>query len=216
MLKSSWFQTYTTPPAEYQRVVCALDAASKTGVSNDFSAIVKIGFAKGKFYLLDCWRHRVEFADLIRRVQALADEDPRPTTIFVEDTSNGLPLIQCLRNEAHLPIVPVRALASKIARVEGICGTLEAGKVLLPREAPWLNDFLREALSFPQGRFDDLLDAFTICIAELTKRKMPANWWFEIGGENRYFFGDDDKSPEIEERVSYTGGVAAAIRSLVS
>jgi predicted phage terminase large subunit-like protein len=218
LLKSSWFQTYTTPPAEFQRVVCALDSAAKTGIANDFSAIVTVGFSKGKMYVLDVWRAKVEFADLIRRVQALADEDPKPTTIFVEDTSSGQPLIQVLRLEAHLPIVPVKATASKIARVEAICGTLEAGKVLLPKEAPWLNDFLIEALSFPLGRSDDALDAFTICISELTKRKMPANWFFEFGNPdprvNRFYFGDDDKSPETHERVSYTGDVGAAIGRL--
>ncbi len=218
LIRAEWFQRYETAPTEFTKVVCALDAAAKVGVANDYSAIVKIGVAKGAFYVLDVWRAKVEFPALIRRVTALGDETPKPSAIYVEDASNATALIQALKREAHLPIVPVAAKGSKISRVEGITGTLEAKKVFLPKEAPWLLDFERELLSFPAGKHDDMVDALTLALSKLTGRNLPANWWFEFGGlgENRYFFGDDDKSPEIEESVAYTGGVAAAIQKLRS
>ena len=34
------------------------------------------------------------------------------------------------------------------------------GKVYLPRNAPWLTDFLSELLTFPAGRTDDQVNAF--------------------------------------------------------
>jgi predicted phage terminase large subunit-like protein len=41
-------------------------------------------------------------------------------------------------------------------------GRLEAGRLLLPTEAPWLADFERELLSFPAGRYDDQVDALLL------------------------------------------------------
>jgi len=218
LIKAEWFQRYDQPPTEFTKVVVGVDAAAKTGVSNDYSAIVKIGVTKNAFYVLDVWRDKVEFPALLRRVAALHDEGPKPSAVYVEDASNAVALIQALKLESHMPIVPVIAKGSKISRVEGITGILEAKKVYLPKEASWLLDFERELLSFDAGRFDDQVDAFTLALAQLTKRKMPANWFFEFGNPdprmNRFYFGDDDKSPETEERVSYTGDIGAAIGRL--
>ena len=46
--------------------------------------------------------------------------------------------------------------------------------------------------------------------------KKLTSWWFEFGGngENRYFFGPDDHSPEIEENVPYMGSVSGALNRL--
>lgn len=218
LIRSEWIQRYDQPPDEFTKVVCALDAAAKVGVANDYSAIVKIGIAKGAFYVLDVWRAKVEFPALIRRVAALGDETPKPSAIYVEDASNATALIQALKREAHLPIVPVTAKGSKVSRVEGITGTLEAKKVFIPKEAPWLIDFERELLSFPASKHDDMVDALTLALSQLTGRNLPSNWWFEFGNpaENRYFFGDDDKSPESESHVTHGGSVSAALHSLHS
>jgi predicted phage terminase large subunit-like protein len=218
LIRAEWLQRYNEPPTEFAKIVCALDAAAKVGVANDYSALVKIGVAKGAFYVLDVWRAKVEFPALIRRVAALGDETPKPSAIYVEDASNATALIQALKRDAHLPIVPVAAKGSKMSRVEGITGTLEAKKVFLPKEAPWLLDFERELLSFPSGKHDDMVDALTLALSRLTGRNLPANWWFEFGGygENRYYFGDDDKSVETEERIVYGGNVTSAIQMLGS
>ena len=36
---------------------------------------------------------------------------------------------------------------------------MEAGHVHLPRQAPWLSDFLNELLAFPNARHDDQVDS---------------------------------------------------------
>jgi predicted phage terminase large subunit-like protein len=38
---------------------------------------------------------------------------------------------------------------------------LESGSLILPRSAPWLDDFLIEYLAFPKGRHDDQIDALS-------------------------------------------------------
>jgi predicted phage terminase large subunit-like protein len=38
---------------------------------------------------------------------------------------------------------------------------IEAGSVLLPRQAPWLDEFRREVLAFPYCRYNDQVDALS-------------------------------------------------------
>jgi predicted phage terminase large subunit-like protein len=176
LIKGEWLQRYDQLPTSFTKVVCALDAAAKTGVRNDFSAIVKIGVTKSGFYLLDVWRGKVEFPGLMRRVKMLEEEDPAPSTIYVEDTSNAVALIQQLRQDTTIPIVPIDAKGSKEARVEGITGTIEAKKLFLPTEAPWLLDFERELLAFPAGKHDDQVDALTLALSKLRTSGSPLSW----------------------------------------
>jgi predicted phage terminase large subunit-like protein len=180
LIKAEWLQRYDTPPAEFTKVVCALDSASKLGVRNDYSAIVKLGVSRNAFFVLNVWRGKVEFPALLRCVDALKDETPAPSTIYVEDTSNATALIQALKQETRLPIVPVTAKGSKESRVEGITGLLEAKKVLLPNEAPWLLDFERELLSFPAGKHDDMVDALALGLAQVAPKRSRA-FAFEWG-----------------------------------
>jgi predicted phage terminase large subunit-like protein len=142
---------------------------------------VKIGATKNGFYVLDVWRARVEFPALVRRVKSLLDDDLPPSAVYVEDTSNAVALIQQLRQNSTLPIVPISVKGSKEARVEGITGILEAKKLYLPTEAPWLLDFERELLAFPAGKHDDQVDALTLALTHLRKPRSEFHWAFVSG-----------------------------------
>ncbi len=47
----------------------------------------------------------------------------------------------------------------KLVRMEAQTHIIEAGHVLLPKEAPWLAVFLEELLAFPRGKHDDQVDS---------------------------------------------------------
>jgi phage terminase large subunit-like protein len=50
----------------------------------------------------------------------------------------------------------------KLERLEAKTPQLERGLVLIPeKEALWLPEFKRELLAFPNGRYDDQVDAFS-------------------------------------------------------
>ena len=56
-------------------------------------------------------------------------------------------------------IVPVKATGSKVSRAEAVSALFEAGKVLVPEQAPsWLGDWTEEHVAFPAGRHDDMVD----------------------------------------------------------
>jgi phage terminase large subunit-like protein len=46
-------------------------------------------------------------------------------------------------------------------RMDAQTAPIEAGAVHLPRIAPWLDEFKKEVLSFPQGKHDDQIDALS-------------------------------------------------------
>jgi Terminase RNaseH-like domain len=77
--------------------------------------------------------------------------------IEVSDISYGL--IQSLR-EKQVNIVDYKPKGDKQERLISQIDLFEGGSVLLPKDAPWLDAFVSELLSFP-GRHDDQVDALS-------------------------------------------------------
>jgi predicted phage terminase large subunit-like protein len=73
----------------------------------------------------------------------------------------GLNLIQDLRADTNMDVVRpigVKPDGSKPNRMAIQSAKIESGQVDLPRNAPWLGDFLHEVLAFPNVRHDDQVD----------------------------------------------------------
>jgi predicted phage terminase large subunit-like protein len=200
VFKTAWFENrYTELPSHFTKIVCWLDAAAKTGVRNDYSAIVKIGVSNNAYFILDVWRDRVEFPGLIRRVGMLPDEELAPSTIYVEDTSNAVALIQAVKSETHMPIVAVPAKGSKESRAEGVTGVCEAQKVFLPREASWLTDFERELFGFPAVKNDDMVDAFIGALSKIAMQPRAMSWTWGANGVEDIYDGTPGGAKEWRE-----------------
>jgi predicted phage terminase large subunit-like protein len=157
IFKRRYWQFYREPPV-FRRIVQSWDTAFKTGAENDFSACTTWGVANHGCFLLGFWRGKVEFPELKRTMNRLADEW-RPAQILVEDRASGQSLIQELKYASALPIIPIKANKDKRSRAEAIAGMIETGKVCLPESAPWLNDYVDEHAAFPYGLHDDAVDS---------------------------------------------------------
>lgn len=55
----------------------------------------------------------------------------------------------------------IKPWASKEERFVGTLGEVEAGNILLPLQAPWLDNFRAELKTFPNGKHDDQVDSFS-------------------------------------------------------
>ena len=108
--------------------------------------------------MLDVLRGRWEYPDLLRSVKANADRQ-RVSTVLIEDANSGAALIQSLRQESRLNVVAVKVTLDKMTRAAQQSAAIEAGRILLPREAPWLAELERELVAFPNGRHDDQVDS---------------------------------------------------------
>ena len=215
LVKTDWFQNRYKKLPHFTKIVCGVDAAAKTGVANDWSVVATIGITKSEMYVLDIDRRRVEFPDLVRMVIS-AHERHNPSAIYVEDASNATAMIQVLKSESRLPIVPVKAVASKIARIEGVTGMMEAGKVILPDEASWLVEFERELFSVPNSKHDDMVDAMVLALTQQIV-KSPS-WSFGFGGAGADDFEIDGErvvNPDEPLVPLPGGGVALNVRYLL-
>ncbi|MEM7781077.1 MAG: hypothetical protein AAF697_11870 [Pseudomonadota bacterium] len=47
---------------------------------------------------------------------------------------------------------------------------VEAGQILLPTQAPWLEDFEHELLAFPNARHDDQVDALSLLLERVRQK----------------------------------------------
>ena len=165
VFRFDWWRYASPLPEPTDEVIQFWDTAFKEGQENDYSACATMYPAENCYPLQDMWRGRLEFPDLVKQVIIQAERFG-PSRIYIEDAASGQSLIQALRNETRLPIIAVKVDSSKISRANAVTGQVEAGNVVLPPRAPWLDDFLDEMTAFP-GTFDDQVDAFVGCLTQL-------------------------------------------------
>jgi predicted phage terminase large subunit-like protein len=160
LFKATWLGRYpSTPPREtFSDVVQSWDTASKIGETNDYSVCTTWGIYHNTYYLLDVLRDRWEFPDLLRTATTHA-AIYRVDTVLIEDANSGSALARSLRQQGGLNVLQIKVLADKRTRAVQQSAVFEAGRVLLPQETPWLGEFEKELLAFPNGRYDDQVDS---------------------------------------------------------
>lgn len=169
-----WVTPTTDDPAQLikdlgiNRVAQFWDTSFKTGEGNDYSVCCTIGETPDRYIVLDVWRKKVEFPELKRAVPAQAAKW-RPTTVLVEDKASGQSLVQELKRDTRLPIIPVPVDRDKVARANAVTPLIEAGKVYLLEGAPWVSDFVDELATFNNGAHDDQVDAFDGALEYLSR-----------------------------------------------
>ncbi|CAO3412880.1 phage terminase large subunit [Azospirillum doebereinerae] len=172
LVKWAWFRRYGLVP-ERQRgdqVVQSWDTAAKASELNDYT-VCSTWLVRGpSYFLLDVRRERLEFPALRRQVVELADLH-RADAVLIEDKGSGTQLIQELRHEGMVRPIAILPEADKVTRLHGQTARIEAGQVLLPAEAPWLDDFQAEVLAFPHGRHDDQVDSLSQFLAWVSQRE---------------------------------------------
>jgi predicted phage terminase large subunit-like protein len=67
----------------------------------------------------------------------------------------------------------IKPNGDKVMRMVPHTATLEATKVFLPKDAPWLDKLRNEVLAFPYGRHDDQVDALSQLMTWAEERRIP-------------------------------------------
>jgi len=163
MIKAAWLGRYDRAPdrSSFQRVVLSSDPAGKAGAHNDYTAITIVGVQQQALHLLHVSRGHWSVMQMREQIISLAAQY-QVDLIIVEDTSSGIGLIQLLQEQTRLPVVGRKPDTDKETRMCRQQGRFEAGRILLPNEAPWLAEFEKELLDFPGGRYDDQVDALLL------------------------------------------------------
>ena len=163
LLKLDWLKWCELPPVRQSgdQIVQSWDTAVKVTATSNYSACLTFLVRNNnEYYLIDAWRKKVEFPELCASVRSLAKKYT-PNAILIEDQASGSPLIsECSRN-GMTGIIPRRPTTDKKTRMNGETAKLEAGSLILPKSAPWLDEFLEEYRAFPGGKYDDQMDALS-------------------------------------------------------
>lgn len=184
MFKDEWWQYFTAPPTIQHRAIFA-DTAMKAKESSDYSVFQCWGKAEnGKAVLLDQIRGKWEAPELLAQARAFwakhkAVTDKGALRAFkIEDKASGTGLIQTLKREG-VPVQGIQRAAGqdKVSRAMDAAPSIEAGLVMLPKDAPWLSDLLAEAGAFPNGANDDQIDPLCDAVADMILGKGKSAAW---------------------------------------
>jgi predicted phage terminase large subunit-like protein len=177
IVKREWLKFYDPRdlPKQFDQIFQSWDTANKDTELSDFSVCTTWGLKDRHLFLLDVYRHKLEFPALKRAVRDLA-ELHRAKIVLIEDKASGSSLIQELRAEQFSLVQAAPALdGDKIMRLRAQTAKIEGGFVLFPKQAHWLEAYLRELISFPNSKYDDQVDSTVFALAWSTLNR-PYLW----------------------------------------
>ena len=184
VVKDHWLMCYdvTTLEPVYPHILQSWDTANKSGELHDYSVCTTWGVRDKHYYLLHVFRKRLNYPELKRAVTELAAQF-NPHTILIEDKASGTQLIQDLKANGMSRVVPYQPPSGtdKFMRLYAQTALFENGQVFLPEQAPWLDDYRRELLSFPGSKYDDQVDSTTQALDHLKNKNSKLEIWAKLG-----------------------------------
>lgn len=176
--KREWLQFYDDLPANVHWYGASDYAVTDGG--GDFTVhLTAAADAKGNVYLADLWRMQTTPDVWVEAVlDAMAKREP---LVWAEEQGQIIKSVGPFldRRAAERGIYCAReqfpSASDKATRARSFQARMASGKVFLPRNAPWVAEFISELLTFPAGKNDDQVDAASLLfrlLAEMTSREV--------------------------------------------
>ena len=165
LVKWSWFRFYDEAPEllSTDRIIMSWDTAMSNKELADYSACVVLQVRGETIYVRNVFRGQLDYPDLKRKVTEVYRHWRGATSncsLIIENKGSGMSLVQDLYRDG-IHTIPIAPEGDKVLRMSEQTARIEAGSVLLPRQAPWLDEFRREVLAFPYCRYNDQVDALS-------------------------------------------------------
>jgi predicted phage terminase large subunit-like protein len=177
MFQRGDFEIVDVIPARARRCRAWDFAASqaKPGKQPDWTVGLKMAFTDGTFYVEDVRRDRWSPNDVEKNLKNTATQDGITVTIRMPQDPGAAG-----KSDANTKIKLLAGYSVKVEPISGDKATRarpasaqsEAGNVKLVR-GPWNDTFLDEICTFPNGQFDDQVDAFADALNELALGRAP-------------------------------------------
>lgn len=168
VFKREWFRSLINErilsQMQWQIKIGSWDTAFKVDKDGntsdpDYSVYTLWGVNQQGYFLLDRYKARLEYPDLLQTALNLYLRD-RPNVLLVEDKASGQSLIQSLRSCGQpIPIFPIKPVGTKIDRAYQAVPFFSSGLVHFLDGAYWLHDYIEELVSFPDAAHDDSVDS---------------------------------------------------------
>ena len=208
IIKKGWFQNWPhDDPPECEFIIQTMDTAFSAKTTADYSVMQTWGIFEtvevdsvGKerilpqLILLGNVRGRFEYPELRANAQE-EYEKHSPDAIMIEKKASGQSLIQDLRR-AGLPVLEFTPDRDKVSRANAATPFLESGRVWLPENKEWTFDLIEEAISFPNARYDDQVDAMVMAVLY-----MRDSWY--VSHEDDPDYEEDDEDTYKPPRKGY-------------
>lgn len=171
IIRPEWFGSYDDKPkrSAFEGILQSWDTASMPGDSNDYSVCTTWGLRGNFIDLLDVYRSRVVYPDLLAAALKL-HQKWKPQLVAIELASNGLALLPDLRRRGVTETFGIAPGQGKEARMVKHSVLIKAGQVRLPRAATWREAFLSEVVAFPHGTYDDQADSLSLALYAVAYR----------------------------------------------
>lgn len=157
-------RTYNELPTSGFRVSLGVDCAYTKKKTSDYSTIITLIEHGGLFYVADVQRLQVAVPVFKTRIDAVKARHTKPRTRWYTSTTEaGL--------ADMLGVFPKLAKEDKFVRAQPVAAAWNAGKVLVPTHAPWLDAFLAEVLGFTgvNDDHDDQVDGLAAAYDEFVE-----------------------------------------------
>ena len=159
---------YENDEIEYDRLryYCAWDLAIGQKDRNDFTVGIVVGVDEyDNMYVVDVVRGKYDGFELVEKILDLY-EQWRPGIVGIEKGHIEMAIGPFLQkrvaerglHEAYFKDLKV-GRRDKEARARAIQGRMQQGMVYFPQDAVWTGTMIAELLRFPNGTFDDQVDA---------------------------------------------------------
>ena len=179
VFKDYYWRFYDILPLDIEYIMIYGDTAQDTAKRNDYTVFQAWGKSKSHgIFLIDQIRDKKESPDLHMFIAPFFEKMKRMVPgvkcrgVKIEKASSGTGLIQLLkRNKRNpIPVYPIIRVKDKYTRAMDILPFVQMGHVNLPRNAPWLHDYLQEFREFRADmghNHDDMVDCTMDAIEEL-------------------------------------------------
>lgn len=165
--KTELFKSIDNDEIKASCIIQSWDTAGKIEEHNDYSVCITIlRDTNNVNYVLDVYRNKLEFPDLIRKVaqkyKIEKEQYKYPIEILIEDQASGISLIQALKQDYKLYPIQIKPEYDKKTRLMAVSHLIENGNCLFPSCKPsWWLDFENKLLRFPKTKHDDQCDALS-------------------------------------------------------
>lgn len=154
-----------TLPHIFDKKFQSWDFTFKNASSSDNVCGTLWGKKGPDFYLLDCVCGKMGFVESVKAMLLMTENHPDAIAKYVEDKANGSAIMDMLRERVG-GIIAVNPKESKLARAHAVSPLFQAGNVYVPKNAPWVYDYIDELTKFPNAAHDDRVDSTTQAISQ--------------------------------------------------
>jgi predicted phage terminase large subunit-like protein len=148
---------------EIKKVILGCDLAISKKDSADYTVITAVGQGEDlKLYVLDVTSGRLSFQQQKTTIRAMVDRW-NPVQTIVESVAYQAVMIEELRSEGGLKIVPYKTVTDKVSRAMGISGHFENSNIFFRKNV--MMDHIDSLLLFPDAAHDDFVDSLGFSIS---------------------------------------------------